>query len=179
MGVPAASVIVHETDPAIADCALRLLRLLDRAEAAGLLYPLILRELHVWLLAGRHGQAVRSLAAPGTAAQRIAVAVALLRGAFDQPLRVDTLAAAAGMSASTFHHHFRAITSLSPLQFQKQLRLIEARRLMRGKGRSASSAAFAVGYESVSQFTREYARLFGLPPARDAEAARLSAEAQT
>jgi AraC-like DNA-binding protein len=79
------------------------------------------------------------------------------------------------MSPSSFHQHFRAVTSLSPLQFQKQLRLIEARRLMQGEGRSASSAAFAVGYESVPQFTREYGRMFGTPPLRDAEAARLSA----
>ena len=166
------AVAVHATDPAVADCALRLLRLLDRTEAAALLYPSILRELHVWLLAGPHAPAVRSLAAPGGAAQRIAGAVALLRSAFDRSLRVEELATAAGMSASTFHHHFRAITSLSPMQFQKQLRLIEARRRMLSEGWPANRAAFAVGYESVTQFTREYARMFGLPPGRDASASR-------
>lgn len=171
---PAASVVVHETDPAVADCALRLLRLLDRAEAAALLYPSILRELHVWLLAGRHGQAVRGLAAPAGAAQRIAGAVALLRGAFDRPLRVEQLAAAAGMSASTFHHHFRAVTSLSPKQFQKQLRLIEARRRMLSDGLPANRAAYEVGYESVPQFTREYTRMFGMPPVRDVNASRVA-----
>lgn len=98
-------------------------------------------ELHYWLLAGRHGQAVRGLARPDGAAHRVSRAVAVLRGEFDRPLRVERLAAAAGMSPSGFHHHFRAVTSLSPMQFQKQLRLIEARRRMRGDGLSASRAA--------------------------------------
>jgi len=105
----------------------------------------------------------------------VARAVAVLRAEFAQPLPVERLAAAAGMSLSSFHRHFRAVTSLSPLQFQKQLRLIEARRLMVAEGASASRAAVAVGYESVPQFTREYGRMFGLPPVRDAEAARSSA----
>jgi AraC-like DNA-binding protein len=98
--------------------------------------------------------------------------VAVLRAEFVHSLPVERLAAVAGMSASSFHQHFRAVTSLSPLQFQKQLRLIEARRLMRLEGLPASQAAFAVGYESVPQFTREYGRMFGLPPGRDTEAAR-------
>jgi len=98
--------------------------------------------------------------------------VALLRKDFARTLPVERLAEVAGMSPSSFHQHFRAVTSLSPLQFQKQLRLIEARRLMLAEGASASSAAFAVGYESVPQFTREYGRLFGTTPVRDARAAR-------
>ena len=89
-----------------------------------------------------------------------------------RPLPVDRLAAVAGMSPSSFHHHFRAVTSLSPLQFQKRLRLIEARRLMMSEGASAGGAAYAVGYESVSQFTREYGRMFGLPPVKDTAAVR-------
>ena len=168
--VPA--VLVDDTDAAVADCALRLVRLLDRTEAIPLLHPSIVRELHYWLLAGRHGQAVRGLARPDGAAHRIARAVAVLRGEFDRPLRVERLAAAAGMSASSFHHHFRAVTSLSPMQFQKQLRLIEARRRMLGDGLSASRAAFEVGYASVTQFTREYSRMFGLPPGRDRSGSR-------
>lgn len=168
--VPA--VLVDETDAAVADCALRLVRLLDRTEAIPLLRPSILRELHYWLLAGRHGPAVRGLARPDGAAHRVARAVAVLRGEFDRPLRVERLAAAAGMSPSTFHHHFRAVTSLSPMQFQKQLRLIEARRRMLSDGLSASRAAFEVGYESVTQFTREYGRMFGLPPGRDMSESR-------
>jgi AraC-like DNA-binding protein len=130
------------------------------------------REMHYWLLAGRHGAAIRGLGWPNSHAQRVARAVAVLRTDFRHPLRVEHLAAAAGMSPSSFHQHFRAVTSLSPLQFQKQLRLIEARRLMLAEGISASSAAYAVGYESVPQFTREYARMFGLPPVRSLEAAK-------
>ncbi|HWV52849.1 AraC family transcriptional regulator, partial [Pseudorhodoplanes sp.] len=121
--------------------------------------------------------AIRRLGWPEGHVQRIARAVAVLRGEFAKPVPVERLAAVAGMSLSSFHHHFRAVTSLSPLQFQKQLRLIEARRLMMSDGASASSAAFAVGYESVSQFTREYGRMFGLPPAKDMKAARTMMEA--
>jgi AraC-like DNA-binding protein len=168
--VPA--VLVDDTDAAVADCALRLMRLLDRAEAIPVLHPAITRELHYWLLAGRHGRAVRGLARPGGSAQRIARAVAVLRGEFDRPLRVKRLAAVAGMSPSSFHHHFRAVTSLSPMQFQKQLRLIEARRRMLGDGLPAGRAALEVGYESVTQFTREYGRMFGLPPGRDMSESR-------
>jgi len=102
--------------------------------------------------------------------RRIARAVALLRSDYTQRLPVERLAALAGMSPSSFHQHFRAVTSLTPLQFQKQLRLIEARRLMLAEGANAGQAAHAVGYESVQQFTREYARLFGMPPVRDVNA---------
>lgn len=163
---------VDPTDAEVADVALRLMRLLERPEAVPLLHASLVRELHYWLLAGRHGAAIRRLGWPGSHAQRVARAVAVLRADFAQPLPVESLAALAGMSPSSFHQHFRAVTSLSPLQFQKQLRLIEARRLMLSEGTSASSAAFAVGYESVPQFTREYGRLFGLPPVRDTQAAR-------
>lgn len=165
------------TDTEVAAAALRLLQLLERPEALAVLQASLLRELHYWLLAGRHGEAIRQLGWPGSQAERIGRAVALLRGQFSKPWTVEQLADAAGMSASAFHRHFREATSLSPLQFQKQLRLIEARRLMLAEGLSASSAAFAVGYESVPQFTREYGRLFGQPPVRDVAAARLSARA--
>jgi len=169
---PGAPVRVEQTDAEVADAALRLMRLVERPSALPVLQAQLVREMHYWLLAGRHGQAIRQLGWPGSAAQRIARAVALLRAGFAQPLPVERLAAAAGMSPSSFHQHFRAATSLSPLQFQKQLRLIEARRLMTAEGATASSAAFAVGYESVQQFTREYRRMFGLPPGKDAEAIR-------
>lgn len=165
------------TDAEVAAAALRLLQLLDRPDALPVLQAAQLRELHYWLLAGRHGDAIRQLAAPGGQAARISRAVALLRAQFAQPWAVEQLAEVAGLSASAFHRHFRETTSLSPLQFQKQLRLIEARRLMLADGVSASSAAYAVGYESVPQFTREYGRLFGQPPVRDVAAARLSAQA--
>jgi AraC-like DNA-binding protein len=131
-----------------------------------------MREMHYWLLAGCHGSAIRRLGWPDGHVQRVARAVAVLRAEFARPLPVERLAAVAGMSLSSFHQHFRTVTSLSPLQFQKQLRLIEARRMMLSEGATASSAAFAVGYESVPQFTREYGRMFGLPPLRDMKAAR-------
>ncbi len=171
-----APVRVEPTDAEVADAALRLMRLLDRTAAGPVLHALRVRELHYWLLAGRHGAAIRRLGWPEGHAQRVARAVAVLRAEFARPLPVERLAAAAGMSPSSFHRHFRAVTSLSPLQFQKQLRLIEARRLMLAESASASRAAFSVGYESVPQFTREYGRMFGLPPVRDAEAARGDAQ---
>ncbi|WP_036172531.1 AraC family transcriptional regulator [Massilia sp. 9096] len=166
------AVRVDPTEAEVADCALRLLRLLDRPDALSLLAQPLVRELHYWLLAGRHGAAIRALGAAGSHAQRIGRAVALIRAGFAGPLRVEQLAEAAGMSVSSFHVHFRGVTSLSPLQFQKQLRLIEARRTMLADGAPIANAAFAVGYESVSQFTREYGRMFGRPPARDVRDAR-------
>lgn len=166
-----APVRLEPTDTEVADAALRLMHLLDRPASVPVLHRQHAREMHYWLLAGRHGAAIRALGGPNSHAQRVARAVAVLRAEFKHPLRVEQLAAAAGMSPSSFHQHFRAVTSLSPLQFQKQLRLIEARRLMLSDGVSASSAAYAVGYESVPQFTREYGRMFGLSPVRSVEAA--------
>ena len=167
-----APVQVQPTETEVADAALRLLRLLDRPAAAAVLRPQRVRELHYWLLAGGHGASIRRLGWTDGHAARITRAVAILRAEFANPLPVERLAASAGMSPSSFHEHFRTVTSLSPRQFQKQLRLIEARRLMVSEGASAGRAAFAVGYESVPQFTREYARMFGMPPARDADVAR-------
>jgi AraC-like DNA-binding protein len=160
------------TDAEVSDTALRLMRLLNRPASVPVLHAQLVRELHYWLLEGRHGAAIRRLGWPEGHAPRIARAVALLRAEFARSLPIERLAAAAGMSPSSFHQHFRAVTSLSPLQFQKQLRLIEARRLIMSEATSASRAAFAVGYESVSQFTREYGRMFGLPPVKDKDAVR-------
>lgn len=171
------AVRVEPTDAEVTDAALRLMRLLDRPAGLQVLQAQLLREMHYWLLAGRHGAAIRRLGGPDSHAQRIARAVALLRAEFTHTLPVERLAAVAGMSLSAFHQHFRRHTSLSPLQFHKQLRLIEARRLMLAEGISASSAAFAVGYESVPQFTREYRRLFGRPPVQDIKAAQAKVEA--
>jgi AraC-like DNA-binding protein len=168
----------HEpTDAEVTDAALRLMRLIERPASVPVLRTQLVREMHYWLLAGRHGAAIRRLGWPDGHVQRVARAVAVLRAEFTQPLRVACLAAVAGMSPSSFHQHFRTVTSLSPLQFQKQLRLIEARRLMLSDGVSSSSAAFAVGYESVSQFTRDYGRMFGLPPVRETKAARGNTQA--
>lgn len=162
----------ERTDADVGNVALRLMRLLERPHALPILHGQLVRELHYWLLAGRHGAAIRRLGVQDERHGQVQRAVTLLRAHFARPLPVEQLAAAAGMSPSSFHQHFRAATSLSPLQFQKQLRLIEARRLMLAAGASASSAAFAVGYESVPQFTRDYARLFGQPPVRDVKALR-------
>lgn len=167
-----APIRVEQTDMEVADVALRLMRLLDRPASAPVLQAQLVREMHHWLLAGRHGAAIRRLGWPDDHAERIGRAVALLRADFAKPVRVERLAAEANMSPSTFHQHFRAVTSLSPLQFQKHLRLIEARRLMLTDGTNATTVAYAVGYESVSQFTREFCRLFGSPPLRHAQDAR-------
>ncbi|CAG2157525.1 hypothetical protein LMG19282_05478 [Cupriavidus campinensis] len=163
---------VDRTDTEVTDAALRLMRLLDRPAAVPVLQAQLVRELHYWLLMGRHGTAIRKLGKVNSHAQRVARAVAVIRAEFDKPLTVERLAAVAGMSQGSFHQHFRSVTSLTPLQFQKYLRLIEARRLMLSESATASRAAFAVGYESVPQFTREYGRMFGQSPARDTRAAR-------
>jgi len=179
-GVPAADggPVHHKpTDAEVTDAALRLMRLIERPASVPVLRAQLVREMHYWLLVGRHGAAIRRLGWPDGHVQRVARAVAILRAEFARPLRVERLAAVAGMSPSSFYQHFRAATSLSPLQLQKQLRLIEARRLMLSEGVSASSAAFTVGYESVSQFTREYGRMFGLPPVREIKAAKGNVQA--
>ncbi|UPG92461.1 AraC family transcriptional regulator [Luteibacter aegosomatissinici] len=167
-----APVRVEPTEAEVADAALRLMQLLTRPAAIPILKTQMIREMHYWLLAGKHGPAIRNLGIAEGNAQRVARAVAIIRSGYAQPLRVERLAEAAGMSPSTFHQHFRAVTTLSPLQFQKQLRLIEARRMMLSEGSSASMAAYAVGYESVPQFTREYGRMFGAPPVREIRASR-------
>ena len=164
---------VDPTEAEVADAALRLLRLLDRPGTLAVLGPQLSRELHYWLLSGRHGGAIRALGVTDSHAQRVARAIAMLRVRYAEPIKVEALAEAAGMSLSAFHVHFRSITSLSPLQFQKQLRLIEARRRMLALGEAIGDAAYGVGYESVPQFTREYGRMFGLPPARDVRQARM------
>jgi AraC-like DNA-binding protein len=168
-GVP---VRVDPTDSEVADAVLRLLRLVDRPPALAVLQTQLMRELHFWLLSGKHGGAIRSLGVVDSHAQRVARAVAFIRANFAKPLRAEHLAEAAGMSTSALYEHFRAITSLTPLQFQKQHRLIEARRMMLAKGTTISNAAYAVGYKSIPQFTREYSGMFGLPPARDMKAAK-------
>jgi AraC-like DNA-binding protein len=144
------------------------MKLLDHPGSAPLLRPGIMQELHYWLLAGPHGTALRDIADPDSYASRLADAITILRAEYTSRVSVEQLASKAGMSPSSFHKHFKHMTSLTPGQYQQRLRLIEARRLMLDEGCSASNAAFEVGYESVSQFTREYGRLFQVPPKRDA-----------
>lgn len=171
-GDPGTPVHIEPTEPEVTETALRLMRLLDRPAAVPVLQAQLVRELHYWLLAGRHGLAIRNLGLAEGKLRRVSRAVALIRSEYARPLRIEQLAEAAGMSPSSLHQHFRAVTSLSPLQFQKQLRLIEARRMMLSERTSASDAAYAVGYESVPQFTREYGRMFGAPPVRDIKGAK-------
>lgn len=162
---------MQDTGKDLRDALRRLVLLLERPDSLAVLKEALVREIHHWLLIGRQGHGIRNLGLPGSHAQRIARAVAILRADYAQRLSIEHLAAAAGMSRSTFHQYFRAITSLSPLQFQKHLRLIEARRLILTKVKSLSQVAFEVGYESASQFSREYTRMHGQPPFRDKQAA--------
>lgn len=145
----------------------RLLALLERPQHIRSLAPLIQREIHYWLLAGEAGDRLRQIATVDTQSHQVVRAIGQLNERFTEPLRVESLARTSGMSQSTFHHHFKALTAMSPLQYQKQLRLTEARRLMLSEHLDASTAAFRVGYESPSQFSREYRRLFGAPPSKD------------
>jgi AraC-like DNA-binding protein len=145
----------------------RLIDLLAEPKDIPILAPIIQREILYRLLVGDQGARLRQIASAGSQSHQIARAIDWLKGNFTRPLRIDDLAGQASMSISTFHHHFRSMTALSPLQFQKQLRLQEARRLMLADRMDAANAAFQVGYESPSQFSREYSRVFGAPPLRD------------
>lgn len=168
---------LSRTTPEVADAAARLLQLLDRPQDAAVLAPLIRREIHYRLLTGDQAGIVRQIGAPDSRLAQVNRAIAWIRENFHRPFRIEALAREAGMSASALHQHFKAVTAMSPLQYQKQIRLQEARRLMIGEARDAQAAAFEVGYESPSQFSREYARLFGQPPARDAARLRAAAPA--
>ena len=145
----------------------RLIDLLAEPNDIPILAPIIQREISYRLLVGDQGARLRQMASAGSQSRQIARAIDWLKGNFTRPLRIDDLATQVNMSTSTFHHHFRALTAMSPLQYQKWLRLNEARRLMLTERLDASNAAFRVGYESPSQFSREYSRLFGAPPLRD------------
>jgi len=145
----------------------RLIDLLDEPKDIPILAPIIQREIFYRLLVGDLGVRLRQMASAGSQSQQIARAIDWLKSNFTQPLRIEELASQVNMSTSTFHHHFREVTAMSPLQYQKWLRLNEARRLMLAERQDATTAAFQVGYESPSQFSREYGRLFGAPPLRD------------
>lgn len=162
----------QDTDNEVSNVALRMISLHDRPASLATLQASLVREMHHWLLAGRHGKVISCLGFPDSHTARIARAIEVIRAEYTTAISIERLAGVAGMSASTFHHHFRAQTSLSPIQFQKQLRLIQARRLMLSKGLTSSAAAFAVGYASPQQFTRDYRRLFDLPPVRETQKAR-------
>lgn len=158
---------VAQVDAPLAECIHRLLRLSDNPKAVPILYPSVMRDICYWLLSGPHGAEIRKLSLPASATERVARAIHLLRDNIAQPMRVEQLADAARMSPSSFHQHFKALTSMTPLQYQKQLRLLEARRLMVANAASVADASYKVGYESASQFSREYSRMFGVAPKRD------------
>ncbi len=168
----ARAVDVSPLDTNLLDACLRLVRLVEAPVEARILMPLITREIIYRLLLGEQGGRLRHLTVLGGYTPDIARAVERLRHDFDQPLRVEQMARELGMSVSGFHHHFKAVTAMSPLQFQKRLRLQEARRLLLSEDLDAASAAFRVGYHDASHFNREYKNLFGIPPMRDVQRLR-------
>jgi AraC-like DNA-binding protein len=165
-------IAVGETTIGILDACIRLIDLLETPEDIPFLSHLIQREIVYRILRTPQGERLRAIATVGDVSHRTARAIAWLRANYTKPLRVEELAAAAYMGVSTLHHHFRALTAMSPLQYQKQIRLQTARQRMLMDGMDATSAAYEVGYESVSQFNREYSRFFGQPPMRDVKTIR-------
>lgn len=158
---------VRRVDEPLAECVLRLLRMCDTPKAIPILFPSVMREICYWLLSGPNGGELCKLVEPESNAARIAKALHLMHENIARTLRMEELAEVARMSLSSFHQHFKAMTSMTPLQFQKQLRLLEARRLMVMEDANVAEAAYQVGYESASQFSREYSRMFGVAPKRD------------
>ncbi len=158
--------------PELLDGFLRLVSLLEDPSSIPVLAPLIEREIYWRLLMSEQGSRLKQIVSSGSKSHRIAKSIEWLKIHYNQPFRVEEMAEIAQMSSSTFHQHFRELTAMSPLQYQKHLRLTEARRLMLGENFDAAEVAYHVGYESPSQFSREYSRLFGAPPKRDIEALR-------
>jgi AraC-like DNA-binding protein len=165
--VPGRAMVTSRVDADLAEAFVRLLRLVDSPEDVPALEPVVRREILYRMLKGDEGRNLRQIAMSAAHSTRIAKAIEWLRLNYTRPLRIDELAAQASMSTSSFHEHFRAVTAMSPLQFQKQLRLQEARQLLISEALDAATAGHRVGYESPSQFSREYSRLFGAPPATD------------
>lgn len=167
-----AALAVHGFGPELADPLCRLLALCDRPRDIAILAPLVRREITWLLLNGPMGPALRQIGLAGSHLARIARAIACIREGFADQLNVRQLAEVAGMSPATFHRHFKAVTTMTPVQYQKQLRLQEARRLLLSDHADVARIGYAIGYESPSQFSREYRRLFGSPPGRDGQEIR-------
>ncbi len=172
------AIAVGEVTVELLDSFCRLMRLLERPQDISFLHGLIEREIVFWVLQGPGGARLRAIATLGDQSYRTARAIAWIKDNYAKPLRVEELAEIAGMGVSTLHHHFRALTAMSPLQYQKQIRLQEARARMSINGLDVGSAALEVGYESASQFTREYKRFFGQTPMRDTRTIRSTDGAQ-
>ncbi|MBW4084493.1 AraC family transcriptional regulator [Paenibacillus sp. S150] len=158
---------IHRTGTRLADAALRLAQLLDTPQDIPVLAPLVIREILYRILQDEQGNTIKQFALMGSHAHRIARVIERISHDYAKPLRIEELAAEVNMSLSSLHQHFKEVTALSPLQYQKRLRLQEARKLLLAEATEAADAGFQVGYESPSQFSREYARLFGLPPMSD------------
>jgi AraC-like DNA-binding protein len=166
-GRPQRGLAVGRAEPPLLDAVVRLLHLLDSPRDIEILAPLVLREISYRFLVGEQGPRLRQIAAANGQARRVAAAIRWLKHNFAQPFRIEDMAREVRMSPSGLHHQFKSVTAMSPLQYQKRLRLQEARRLMLAEALDAAEAAFRVGYESPSQFSREYRRLFGASPRRD------------
>ena len=165
---------VSHADSPLIDCVIRLTQLLDTPQDIPFLAPMLIREIYYRLLKGEQGEAVRQIATSGSNMQRIVEAINILKTDFAKPLRIDDIAEQVNMSAAAFHRHFKKVTSMSPLQYQKQLRLLTARQMLLTESTDATHAAYQVGYESPSQFSREYSRMFGAPPIKDIERLRVA-----
>lgn len=165
-------IFVGHMDHELADSVVRLARLLKTPDDINMLAPVIRREIFYRLLKGEHGSAIAQFAQAGSHMHRIAQAIQTLKSGFDRPVKVEELANSIGMSVSSFHAHFKTVTAMSPLQYQKRIRLLEARQIMLVEKQDAAATAYRVGYESPSQFSREYSRMFGNPPGRDIERIR-------
>lgn len=153
--------------PELLDAWLRMMRLVDRPNEVAMLAPMIEREILFRVLQGPHGDLLRQIARADSRLSQVRRAIDWIRAHFAEPFRVEPLAAMTGMSVAAFYRHFRAVTAMTPIQYQKRLRLLKARRQLLFEPHDAASVAFSVGYESASQFSREYARMFGMPPVRD------------
>ncbi|MDB5687754.1 MAG: AraC family transcriptional regulator, partial [Rhizorhabdus sp.] len=175
---PSAGLALSPLTSELIDPVIRLLRLLDRPADIAMLAPLAEREILYRLLQGPQRDMLRQIALADSRLSQINRAIGWIKRHYADPFRIETVAEAARMSPSSFHHHFKAVTSMSPLQYQKQIRLQEARQLILAQHKDAASAGFAVGYDSPSQFSREYRRLFGEPPVRDAARLRAIPDAE-
>lgn len=160
-------IFVGDVDESLGDGVLRLARLLEATQDIPLLAPMIKREIYYRLLNGQYGDVIAQMAQAGSHMHRISAAIQVLKNNYNKPIKIEALANQIGMSISSFHSHFKTVTAMSPLQFQKRLRLLEARKIMLADTQDAASTAYQVGYESPSQFSREYVRMFGHPPKRD------------